>query len=121
MSEAGMISSLVSVNWYLVVFVAVLTFLKLSNISYLKVGVLRDLLRRHAMYRRLPGPKGFPFLGSALEINKARPYETFHEWAKKFGSIYLVKIFGKKILVLSSSEVRVLSFLSPLHERGVRT
>lgn len=114
-----------SVDWYLVVFVTVLTFLKLSNISYLKIGFLRNFFRRNVMYWSLPGPQGLPFVGSALKVNKARPYETFHEWAKKYGSIYLVNLFGKKILVLSSSEVSVLSifffFVGPLLEPGVRT
>ena len=33
-----------------------------------------------------PGPKGLPFLGSALEINKNEPWLTYVEWKKLYGT-----------------------------------
>ena len=33
-----------------------------------------------------PGPKGLPFLGSALEINKSEPWLTYKEWNKSYGT-----------------------------------
>jgi len=33
-----------------------------------------------------PGPKGLPFLGSALDINKNEPWLTYGEWKKSYGA-----------------------------------
>ena len=33
-----------------------------------------------------PGPKGLPFLGSALEIDKDEPWVTYGEWKKTYGT-----------------------------------
>ncbi|KAI9566799.1 cytochrome P450 [Boletus coccyginus] len=49
-----------------------------------------------------PGPKGLPFLGSALEINKNEPWVTFGEWKKTYGEIVSCTLLGQTYIVINS-------------------
>lgn len=53
----------------------------------------------------LPGPKGYPFLGSLLEFPKTFSYHKFKEWSDQYGPIYQVNILGKTHVVISSEDI----------------
>lgn len=58
----------------------------------------------------LPGPRGLPFLGNALQINPGRLHRILEAWAGKYGSRYKLRIGPKPIVVLGEPE-EVLSVL----------
>ena len=41
-----------------------------------------------------PGPKGLPFLGNALQINKTEPWVTYREWRKTYGTRLWAQVYG---------------------------
>ncbi|KAK5789863.1 hypothetical protein VI817_008986 [Penicillium citrinum] len=53
----------------------------------------------------LPGPKGYPFLGSVLEFPKTFSYHKFKEWSDQYGPIYQVNVLGKTHVVISSEDI----------------
>lgn len=70
-----------------------------------------------------PGPKGLPFLGSAFEINKSKPWLTYEEWKNSYGAslckrrvsrssslgilgeIVSCKLLGQAYIILNSDRV----------------
>ena len=48
-----------------------------------------------------PGPPGWPYIGNALQVDPKAPTVILTEWAKKYGDIYKIKMFGNDIVVLS--------------------
>ncbi|KAJ7639244.1 cytochrome P450 [Roridomyces roridus] len=48
-----------------------------------------------------PGPKGTFLLGNALDLPQSKPWVTFAEWAKTYGPIVHLSVFGKHIIVLN--------------------
>ncbi|KAJ7639239.1 cytochrome P450 [Roridomyces roridus] len=48
-----------------------------------------------------PGPKGTFLLGNALDLPLSKPWITFTEWAKTYGPIVHLSVFGKHIIVLN--------------------
>ncbi|OAL36788.1 hypothetical protein AYO20_03843 [Fonsecaea nubica] len=53
----------------------------------------------------LPGPKGYPFLGSVLEFPKTFSYHKFKEWSDIYGPIFQVNILGATHIVISDVEI----------------
>ncbi|XP_018426084.1 PREDICTED: cytochrome P450 2K1-like [Nanorana parkeri] len=51
-----------------------------------------------------PGPPALPIIGNMHMINIKKPHLTFHELAKKYGSVYSLQIGPQKIVVLSGYE-----------------
>ena len=51
-----------------------------------------------------PGPRGIPFVGNLLQIDSTGPHHTLKKWAKEFGDVYKISVFGKNIVVLSGAE-----------------
>ncbi len=49
----------------------------------------------------LPGPKGVPLLGNALQIKINRLHLQMEDWAKEFGPYYTLKLGGRKIMVVA--------------------
>lgn len=64
--------------------------------------VRRALEARLSGAARLPGPKGRLLFGSALDVDRRRPYFTFTQWSKVFGDAYAFNMFSQKVVVLSS-------------------
>lgn len=52
----------------------------------------------------LPGPKGLPILGNALQIKRHLLHQKFEEWSKEFGSYYRVQIGGRKLLIIGDHQ-----------------
>ncbi|KAK6371465.1 hypothetical protein LTS17_008715 [Exophiala oligosperma] len=56
-------------------------------------------------FKRLPGPKGYPLIGSILDFPKAFSYHKFTEWAAVYGPIYQVNILGATHVVISDVNI----------------
>lgn len=51
-----------------------------------------------------PGPKGFPIIGNALDIDLKFPQFTYAKWGKIYGDVVYFKIFGQDFVVVNSEE-----------------
>jgi len=49
----------------------------------------------------LPGPKGWPFVGVAFDLDVPRLHLTLENWAREYGPVYRVKV-GPRTLVATS-------------------
>ena len=70
------------------------------------VGFVTLLLRRRR-YSNLPGPPGLPFVGNALQMKTTRARRTdeiMTSWAKQYGPIYKVSVFGRELIVVSGCD-----------------
>ncbi|KAF8135085.1 cytochrome P450 [Boletus edulis] len=52
-----------------------------------------------------PGPKGLPFIGNALQINKTEPWLTYKEWTQTYGEIVSCKLLGQTYIIINSERV----------------
>ncbi|KAI6128870.1 cytochrome P450 [Pisolithus croceorrhizus] len=52
-----------------------------------------------------PGPKGFPIIGNALDINLKTPQFTYAKWGKIFGDVVYFNVFGQDFVVVNSEEI----------------
>jgi cytochrome P450 len=52
-----------------------------------------------------PGPKGYPLLGNIMDIDTDYMHLKLTEWAKEFGDIFSIKLFGTRAIVISSPEL----------------
>ncbi|KZS90976.1 cytochrome P450 [Sistotremastrum niveocremeum HHB9708] len=91
-----------------------------STVLCLSVGII-FWTKFHTIDRRgtrslsdLPGPKGIPILGNALQIPPKGPWIKFTEWAAQYGDIYYLNIMGRQVVVLNSAHVAH----DVLHKRG---
>ncbi|KAF3850275.1 hypothetical protein F7725_019994 [Dissostichus mawsoni] len=48
-----------------------------------------------------PGPKPLPLLGNLLQLDLKRPYQTFMELSKKYGSVFTVHLGPQKVVILA--------------------
>ncbi|KZT39793.1 cytochrome P450 [Sistotremastrum suecicum HHB10207 ss-3] len=71
-------------------------------------------LRSRKRLSQLPGPKGLPFLGNALQIPLVRPWLKFMEWASTHGNVYSLTALGMKIVIVNSCE----DALELMHKRS---
>lgn len=53
--------------------------------------------------KQIPGPKGYPLIGSLLEVGK-NPHLTLTEMSRKYGDVMKIYIGTKPVLVLSGLE-----------------
>ncbi|KAM4771237.1 cytochrome P450 2K1-like [Rhinophrynus dorsalis] len=51
-----------------------------------------------------PGPRPFPFIGNIHNINLKKPYKTYAEFTKKYGSVFSVQLGTEKRVVLCGYE-----------------
>ncbi|KAN0092737.1 Cytochrome P450 [Tylopilus felleus] len=80
--------------------VVVVVFLALCSVGL----IIRKRLTPHQLPLP-PGPKGLPFLGSALEINKNEPWLTYGEWKKAYGEIVSCNLLGQTYIIINSKRV----------------
>jgi len=52
----------------------------------------------------LPGPKGLPVLGNALQIKRHILHQKFEQWSREFGDYYRVQIGPRKLLVVADHQ-----------------
>ncbi|KAK7723128.1 hypothetical protein SLS57_004685 [Botryosphaeria dothidea] len=55
--------------------------------------------------KALPGPKGYPVLGSVPDVPEQNSYIKFYEWSKEYGPIYQVDLAGSNHVWISTDEV----------------
>ncbi|KAI0061740.1 cytochrome P450 [Artomyces pyxidatus] len=66
-------------------------------------GFILHARRKHNGPPRPPGPRGLPIIGNLLDIPKNKSWLTYAEWAKTYGDIMSVEMFGQVIVILQSS------------------
>ena len=52
----------------------------------------------------LPGPKGLPFLGSALQVNSLRMHHTLEAWHRQYGDYFRFRMAEREFLVVAEPE-----------------
>jgi hypothetical protein len=55
--------------------------------------------------KKLPGPRGYPIIGSILEFPTTFGYHKFTEWAQTYGPIFQVNLLGAQHVVISDMEI----------------
>jgi len=68
-------------------------------------SALLDLSRAKRKLADLPGPRGWPLFGNALEIDLPRVHHQLEDWARQYGPLYRVRIMGNQVLVISDAEL----------------
>ena len=63
--------------------------------------------------RAVPGPKGIPVLGSALEIGDY-PEKTYMKWAREYGELFQVRLGWNNWIFVNSEEAVKVQSLSRL-------
>jgi len=76
--------------------------LLLASAVLLVVWLLWDRRRRVAI--ALPGPRGLPVVGNALQIVGPGSHETLAAWSRRYGAAYRISVFGQPVVVLASAE-----------------
>jgi len=52
-----------------------------------------------------PGPSGWPIIGNLLDMPTGDPWITYSNWAKQYGNITSVELFGRRFIFLNSPKV----------------
>lgn len=52
----------------------------------------------------LPGPRGWPLLGNALDINSTTLHLTVERWSREYGECFRFRIGGRRFVVLANPE-----------------
>jgi len=65
--------------------------------------VARPIALRHIA--DLPGPRGLPFLGNALQFRSPSLHLNLEAWAAQYGPYYQLRAAGRRILVISDHQV----------------
>ncbi|CDS48321.1 Cytochrome P450 [Polaromonas sp. CG9_12] len=60
-------------------------------------------LLRH--YDELPGPRGIPLLGNALQIEVLRFHQQLEQWCGEYGPLFKLQIGNRKMLVVGDHQV----------------
>jgi len=53
----------------------------------------------------LPGPRGLPLLGNALEVKPKELHRLLSGWADKFGPLFVFKVATTRILTVTDAEI----------------
>ena len=56
------------------------------------------VLRR---YEDLPGPRGMPFLGNALQLDAPRLHQQLEAWSREFGPLFKLQIGKRRLLAVA--------------------
>jgi cytochrome P450 len=54
---------------------------------------------------QLPGPRGIPFFGNALQVDPAHFHLQLEQWARDFGPFYQMRLVKRRIVVVGDHEV----------------
>ncbi|XP_068109282.1 cytochrome P450 2D17-like [Hyperolius riggenbachi] len=92
--------------WKLEVFSGLFSNAFVLVISFLLCLLILDFVKSRNKHPRFPpGPAGLPFLGNILQIDFRNLHIALTQLSKKFGGVYSLHFFRKKIVVLNSFEV----------------
>ena len=64
-------------------------------------SVTAPRLRR---FEDLPGPRGIPFFGNALQVDTARFHLQLEQWSREFGPFFKLQLLRHKVLVVADHE-----------------
>ena len=56
-------------------------------------------------YEDLPGPRGLPFFGNALQLDVPRLHQQYERWSREFGPLFKLKLPGRRVLVVADHEM----------------
>ena len=62
-----------------------------------RVGTLRNIAD-------LPGPSGWPVVGSLLQLDRARPHQTVERWCAQYGDLFQMRLGPAPFLVVGDHE-----------------
>lgn len=62
-----------------------------------------------------PGPRGPPLIGQAFNLDTDHMHIQFMEWQKRFGDMFMFKVFGKHYLVISHPDILRKMFIECEH------
>jgi cytochrome P450 len=81
-------------------------FIRITTRLAVGVSLLSFMWRwLHLKKLLLPGPKRLPFFGNFLQLSAAeRPVLQLSKWAATYGPIYMLKIFGRDVVVVSGAD-----------------
>ncbi|KAK0201382.1 cytochrome P450 [Desarmillaria ectypa] len=88
----------ISLPTYLYVFLSTLAAYTLARLAY---GALVT------KGRPVPGPRGLPFIGNALDMPTDKPWLTFGRWKETYGNVCSATVFGQTFVILNSYETAV--------------
>ena len=54
--------------------------------------------------REIPGPRGWPILGNALDLSSGKRRYVLQDWGKQYGSVYKINLLGSEVVILSGIE-----------------
>jgi hypothetical protein len=71
------------------------------------IAILAYVCVRHYVFDNSEwvGPKGYPLIGNALDIDMTRLHLQLTEWSLQFGDMFVIRILGAKLFVLNSPAV----------------
>jgi len=55
--------------------------------------------------RDLPGPRGLPILGNALQVDATRLHQIAERWSRTYGEKFRLRLPGREFMVLSDPEL----------------
>lgn len=68
-------------------------------------NALLDKSRAKRTLADLPGPRGWPIFGNALQIDVQRVHRMLEDWAREYGRIYKLAVMSKPAIVISDAEL----------------
>lgn len=87
------------------------SFIRIAGQALLALLALQALLqmtKRYIFkpkYQRIPGPWQIPYIGRVHDLPLQYTWLKFKEWADDFGPIYMTKMFGHNLLVLTDESI----------------
>ena len=55
-------------------------------------------------FKDLPGPRGLPWFGNALQIEPARMHQQLEAWCREFGPIFKLTLMKRRVVVIGNHE-----------------
>lgn len=77
-------------------------------LALLALQTLVQLVKRYMFkpkYLRIPGPWQIPYIGRVHDLPLQYTWLKFKEWADDYGPIYMTKMFGHNLLVLTDESI----------------
>jgi len=56
-------------------------------------------------YAELPGPRGVPVMGNALQMDPPRMHLQVEQWCREFGPLFRLTLMGRRLLVVADHEM----------------